>query len=237
MPVIYESDQDKYFDKEEIKIFKKGSQSGIESRGSGLFLPGIKHGNGLYLPTNKYYGEGREGGLIPIIPLLTLLPAIKTALEGFKNIKGEGQEGGLIPVFELLSLIKPALEGLKNIKGEGQVDGLEGGIIPLLELLPAIKTALEGLKNIKGEGLGEGLEGEGFIDSLISVGKAVIEGIANNASTIGQAAGAVGSVAGAASQVANAVKSVREASHEPTEVVPRCTSLRPNKEVLCYPPL
>jgi hypothetical protein len=120
MPVIYESDEDKYYDKEELKIFKKGSQSGIESRGSGLFLPGTKHGNGLYLP-----GRTRD-------------------------------------------------------EGHG------------------------------GEGLGG--SGEGIIDSLISAGKAVIEGLSNNASTIGQAASAVGSVAGATSQVANAVKSVRDVS-------------------------
>src|SRR5271156_6841432 len=117
MPIIYESDEDKYYDKEEIKIFKKGSQSGIESRGSGLFLPGARHGNGLYLPTRTRdeYGQGM-------------------------------------------------------------------------------------------------MEGEGIVDSLIQAGKAVIEGLSNNASTIGQAASAVGSIAGATSQVANAVKSDRDVS-------------------------
>src|SRR5438477_4772851 len=98
MPVIYETDEDKYYDKEELKIFKKGAQSGIESRGSGIFLPGSKDGSGLYLPTRERH------------------------------------------------------------------------------------------------------EGEGVIDAILSAGKTVIEGIANNASTIGQAASAVGSVASAASK-------------------------------------
>src|SRR5271167_1260132 len=110
MPVIYETDEDKYYDKEELKIFKKGAQSGIESRGSGIFLPGTKHGFGLYLPTR------------------------------------------------------------------------------------------------------ERQEGERVIDAILSAGKSVIEGLANNASTIGQAASAVGSVASAASNVADAVKSIKQAS-------------------------
>ena len=61
MGIIYENDEDKYYDKEDIKKYKKGSQSGIESsRGSGLFLPGIKSGSGLYLPSrkNNYDGDG-----------------------------------------------------------------------------------------------------------------------------------------------------------------------------------
>ena len=60
MPIIYENDEDKYYDKEDIKKYKKGSQSGIESsRGGGLFLPGIKSGSGLYLPSRKNYeGNG-----------------------------------------------------------------------------------------------------------------------------------------------------------------------------------
>src|SRR5271154_1604039 len=58
MPVIFESDEDKYYDKEDIKKYKKGSQSGIESRGSGIFLPGTKNGYGLYLPTKGNQGTG-----------------------------------------------------------------------------------------------------------------------------------------------------------------------------------
>src|SRR5437773_10308943 len=115
MLVIYETDEDKYYDKEELKIFKKGAQSGIESRGSGIFLPGSKYGSGLYLPTRERHGEGAS-------------------------------------------------------------------------------------------------EGEGVIDAILSAGKTVIEGIANNSSTIGQAASAVGSVASAASNVANAVKSFKQAN-------------------------
>src|SRR6266853_4157263 len=114
MPVIYETDEDKYYDKEDIKKFKKGAQTGIESRGSGMFLPGTKQGYGLYLPRRVNYE-------------------------------------------------------------------------------------------------GEGLEGEGIIDSIISVGKTVIEGLANNAGTIGQAASAVGSIAGATANVADAVKSIKNA--------------------------
>jgi len=110
MPVIYESDEDKYYDKEDIKKLKKGNQSGIESRGSGIFIPGTKQGYGLYIPSRKE------------------------------------------------------------------------------------------------------MEGSGWIDSVISVGKSVIEGIANNASTIGNVASAVGSVAGATSSVADAVKSIKSAS-------------------------
>ena len=105
MPIIYETDEDKYYDKEELKIFKKGSQSGIESRGSGIFLPGSKYGSGLYLPSR------------------------------------------------------------------------------------------------------EKQEGEGIIDSILSAGKSVIEGIANNSTTIGQISSAVGSVASAATKVSDAVKS------------------------------
>ena len=107
MPVIYETDEDKYYDKEDIKKLRKGNQSGIESRGSGIFLPGTKHGNGLYLPSRQY-------------------------------------------------------------------------------------------------------EGDGIIDSIISVGKSVIEGIANNSSTIGNVASAVGSVAGATANVADVVKAVKD---------------------------
>src|SRR5271156_5566294 len=61
MPVIFESDEDKYFDKEDIKKYIKGSQSGIESRGSGIYLPGTKNGYGLYLSTKGYneHGEGK----------------------------------------------------------------------------------------------------------------------------------------------------------------------------------
>ena len=105
MPVIYETEEDKYYDKEELKIFKKGSQSGIESRGSGIFLPGTKYGSGLYLPTR------------------------------------------------------------------------------------------------------ERQEGEGVIEAILSAGKSVIEGIANNSSTIGQVASSVGSIASAAKNVSDAVKS------------------------------
>ena len=115
MPVIYETEEDKYYDKEELKIFKKGSQSGIESRGSGIFLPGTKYGSGLYLPTR------------------------------------------------------------------------------------------------------ERQEGEGIIEAILSAGKSVIEGIANNSSTIGQVASsigsagaAIGSIASAAKNVSDAVKSIRE---------------------------
>ena len=57
------------------------------------------------------------------------------------------------------------------------------------------------------------MEGDGIINSIIQAGKAVIEGLSNNASTIGQAAGAVSSIAGATSQVANAVKSIGEANN------------------------
>ena len=109
MPVIYETEEDKYYDKEELKIFKKGSQSGIESRGSGIFLPGTKYGSGLYLPTRKQ-------------------------------------------------------------------------------------------------------EGEGVIEAILSAGKSVIEGIANNSSTIGQVASSVGSIASAAKNVSDAVKSIKQAS-------------------------
>src|SRR5437773_4407612 len=115
MLVIYETDEDKYYDKEELKIFKKGSQSGIESRGSGIFLPGSKYGSGLYLPTRE-------------------------------------------------------------------------------------KT-----------------EGDGIIDSILSAGKSVIEGIANNSSTIGQVSSAVGSVASAATKVSDAVKSIKQASENSSE--------------------
>src|SRR5271156_5088322 len=110
MPVIYETDEDKYYDKEELKIFKKGSQSGIESRGSGIFLPGTKYGSGQYLPTTERH------------------------------------------------------------------------------------------------------EGEGIIDSIISAGKSVIEGLANNSATIGQVASSVGSIASAAKNVSDAVKSIKDTS-------------------------
>src|SRR6266853_4717427 len=112
MPVIYETDEDKYHDKEDIKKFKKGNQTGIESKGSGIFIPGTKQGFGLYLPTR---------------------------------------------------------------------------------------------------------EGDGIIDSIISVGKSVIEGLANNSSTIGQAASAVGSIAGATSEVANAIKSIKKVNENTTD--------------------
>ena len=118
MPVIYETEEDKYYDKEELKIFKKGSQSGIESRGSGIFLPGTKYGSGLYLPTR------------------------------------------------------------------------------------------------------ERQEGEGVIEAILSAGKSVIEGIANNSSTIGQVASSVGSIASAAKNVSDAVKSIKQASNEDSEVDP-----------------
>ena len=108
MPVIYETEEDKYYDKEELKIFKKGSQSGIESRGSGIFLPGTKYGSGLYLPTRKQ-------------------------------------------------------------------------------------------------------EGEGIIDAILSAGKSVIEGIANNSSTIGQVASSIGSAGAAVGSIASAAKNVSDA--------------------------
>src|SRR5271156_973178 len=113
MPIIYETQEDKYYDKEELKIFKKGSQTGIESRGSGIFLPGTKYGSGLYLP---------------------------------------------------------------------------------------------------GTATREKQEGEGIIDSILSAGKSVIEGIANNSSTIGQVASSVGSIASAAKNVSDAVKSIKQVS-------------------------
>src|SRR5271156_5110845 len=113
MPIIYETQEDKYYDKEELKIFKKGSQTGIESRGSGIFLPGTKYGSGLYLP---------------------------------------------------------------------------------------------------GTATREKQEGEGIIDSILSAGKSVIEGIANNSSTIGQVASSVGSIASAAKNVSDAVKSIKDTS-------------------------
>ena len=114
MPVIYETEEDKYYDKEELKIFKKGSQSGIESRGSGIFLPGTKYGSGLYLPTRKQ-------------------------------------------------------------------------------------------------------EGEGVIEAILSAGKSVIEGLANNSSTIGQVASSVGSIASAAKNVSDAVKSFGSARPDELE--------------------
>ena len=84
MGVIYENDEDKYYDKEDIKKYKKGSQSGIESRGSGLYLTGTKHGNGLYLPSrNNYDGEalGIEGdGIID-----SIINAGKTVIESLSN--------------------------------------------------------------------------------------------------------------------------------------------------------
>ena len=109
MPVIYETDEDKYYDKEELKIFKKGAQSGIESRGSGIFLPGTKYGSGLYLPTR------------------------------------------------------------------------------------------------------ERQEGEGVIEAILSAGKSVIEGIANNSSTIGQVASSIGSAGAAVGSIASAAKNVSDA--------------------------
>src|SRR5271156_3075353 len=111
MPVIFESDEDKYYDKVDIKKYKKGSQSGIESRGSGIFLNGTKNGFGLYLPTRSQSDYG-----------------------------------------------------------------------------------------------------EGIVDAIINAGKTVIETLANNAGTIGQAANAVGSVANATSNIADAVKSIKEAN-------------------------
>ena len=78
MPIIYETDEDKYYDKEDIKKYKKGSQSGIESRESGLFLAGTKNGNGIYLPTRKYDVEGE--GIIDAI-----INAGKTVIEGISN--------------------------------------------------------------------------------------------------------------------------------------------------------
>ena len=125
MPVIFESDEDKYYDKEDIKKYKKGSQSGIESRGSGIFLPGTKNGYGLYLPTR------------------------------------------------------------------GNIDS------------------------------GDGVQGTGVIDAIINAGKTVIEGLANNASTIGQATSAIGSVASATSNVADAVKSIKNASHSEARTLNR----------------
>src|SRR3981189_1455305 len=81
MPVIYETDEDKYYDKEELKIFKKGAQSGIESRGSGIFLPGTKYGSGLYLPSReRQEGEGLIDSVIPAI-----LSAGKSVIEGLAN--------------------------------------------------------------------------------------------------------------------------------------------------------
>src|SRR3977135_1578432 len=109
MPVIDETEEDKYYDKEELKIFKKGSQSGIESRGSGIFLPGTKSGSGLYLPTR------------------------------------------------------------------------------------------------------ERQEGEGVIEAILSVGKSVIEGRANNSSTIGQVASSIGSIASAATNIGKAGVAVSDA--------------------------
>src|SRR3981189_1540455 len=115
MPVIYETEEDKYYDKEELKIFKKGAQSGIESRGSGIFLPGTKYGSGLCLPTR------------------------------------------------------------------------------------------------------ERQEGEGVIEAILSAGKSVIEGLANNSSTIGQVASSVGSIASAAKNVSDAVKSFGSARPDELE--------------------
>src|SRR5271154_7109162 len=78
MPVIFESDEDKYYDKEDIKKLKKGSQSGIESRGSGIFLPGTKTGYGLYLPSKGNLDHGE--GLIDAI-----ISAGKTVIETLAN--------------------------------------------------------------------------------------------------------------------------------------------------------
>ena len=118
MPVIYESDEDKYYDTEELKIFKKGSQSGIESRGSGLFIPGIKHGNGLYLPTRKYDGEGLLDSLIQAAKANGYyLPTRKYDGEGLLEgavllLETEGRGEGIMD--SLIQAGKAVIEGLSN---------------------------------------------------------------------------------------------------------------------------
>src|SRR3977135_3935587 len=109
MPVIDETEEDKYYDKEELKIFKKGSQSGIESRGSGIFLPGTKYGSGLYLPTR----ERQEGeGVIDAI-----LSAGKSVIEGIDNNSSTiGQVAS--SVGSIASAAKNVSDAVKSFKNE-----------------------------------------------------------------------------------------------------------------------
>src|SRR3977135_2034708 len=108
MPVIFESDEDKYYDKEDIKKYKKGSQSGIESRGSGVFLPGTKTGHGLYLPTRGLQSEGE--GIIDAI-----INAGKTVIETLANNCGTiGQVAS--SVGSIVSATSNVADAVKSVK-------------------------------------------------------------------------------------------------------------------------